>query len=47
MTYSVQVMEAAWGDTKKAMRSATSRGFASRPIGMPPRDAINACRAPS
>jgi hypothetical protein len=45
ITYSVPEMEAARGDTKKAIRSATSRGFAGRPIGMPPRDAINACRA--
>jgi chromate reductase len=42
LTYSVPVIAAARGDTRKAMRSATSRGFAGRPIGIPPRDAISA-----
>jgi hypothetical protein len=37
MAYSVPVMEAARGETRKAMRSATSFGLAGRPSGMPPR----------
>jgi hypothetical protein len=42
MTYSVPVIEPARGETRNPTRSATSRGFAGRPIGMPPSDAINA-----
>src|SRR5438874_2324448 len=45
MTYSVPVMEAARGETRKATRSATSDGRAGRPIGMPPSDFINPLRA--
>ena len=36
ITYSVPVIEAARGETRKAMRSATSIGLAGRPSGMPP-----------
>jgi hypothetical protein len=38
ITYSVPVMASARGDATNAMRSATSRGLAGRPIGMPPSD---------
>ena len=34
-------IDAAWGDTRKATRSATSRGLAGRPMGMPPSDSIS------
>lgn len=37
ITYSVPVIEAARGETRKAIRSATSIGLAGRPSGMPPR----------
>src|ERR1700680_4303778 len=47
MTYSVPVMEAARGETRNATRSATSFGLAGRPIGMPPRESITICLAPS
>jgi hypothetical protein len=47
ITYSVPVIDAARGETKKAMRSATSFGFASRPSGMPPRLFMMICLPPS
>ena len=47
ITYSVPVIEAARGDTRKAMRSATSFGFAGRPSGMPPRPFMMICLPPS
>src|SRR2546425_9839712 len=36
MMYSVPVMEAARGEARKAIRSATSLGLAGRPSGIPP-----------
>ena len=39
--------EAALGDTRNAMRSATSFGFAGRPRGMPPRAFMMICLPPS
>jgi len=36
MTNSVPVMEAARGEAIKAIKSATSAGFAGFPIGIPP-----------
>ncbi len=47
MTYSAPVMEAARGETRNAIRSATSAGFAGRPIGMPPSDFMMICLPPS
>ena len=47
MTYSVPVMEAARGEARNATRSATSRGFAGRPSGMPPSESITILRPPS
>lgn len=46
MTYSVPVMELASGETRNATRSATSLGFAGRPIGMPPSEPITTWRHP-
>jgi hypothetical protein len=37
MMYSVPVIDAARGEARSAIRSATSRGMAGRPSGMPPR----------
>ena len=45
MTYSVPVIDAARGETRKATRSATSFGWAGRPIGMPPSESIRLWRA--
>lgn len=47
ITYSVPVMEPARGDATNAMRSATSRGLAGRPSGMPPSDRMMICLPPS
>jgi hypothetical protein len=47
ITYSVPVIEAARGETRKAMRSATSIGLAGRPSGMPPRPFMMICLPPS
>jgi hypothetical protein len=47
ITYSAPVIDAARGDARKATRSATSRGRAGRPIGIPPSDAMRILRAPS
>jgi len=47
MTYSLPVIEAARGETRKATRSATSLGFAGRPSGMPPSELITILRADS
>jgi diketogulonate reductase-like aldo/keto reductase len=47
MTYSVPVIEPARGDTRKAIRSATSSGFAGRPRGMPPSPFMMICLPPS
>lgn len=40
MTYSVPVMLAARSDARKAIRLATSSGFAGRPIGIPPSESM-------
>jgi hypothetical protein len=40
MTYSVPVIAPARGETRKLTRSATSPGFAGRPMGMPPSEFI-------
>src|SRR5712664_2754315 len=45
ITYSVPVMDAARGDARNATSSATSRGRAGRPIGIPPSDAMSILRA--
>ena len=47
ITYSVPVTAPALGDTTNAMSSATSRGFAGRPSGMPPSDRMMICLPPS
>ncbi len=47
MTYSAPVMDAARGETRNAMRSATSSGFAGRPSGMPPSEFMMICLPPS
>ena len=47
MTYSVPVIAPALGETTNAMRSATSRGLAGRPSGMPPSDFMMICLPPS
>ena len=47
ITYSTPVIEAARGDDRKATRSATSRGFAGRPSGIPPRESMTILRPPS
>jgi hypothetical protein len=47
ITYSVPVMEPARGEATNAMRSATSRGLAGRPSGMPPSDRMMICLPPS
>jgi len=47
MTYSVPVIEPALGETTNAMRSATSCGFAGRPMGMPPNARMMICLPPS
>ena len=47
ITYSVPVMALASGETRNAMRSATSLGLAGRPIGMPPSEPITVWRPPS
>jgi hypothetical protein len=47
VTYSVPAIAPALGETTNAMRSATSRGFAGRPNGMPPRDFMIICLPPS
>jgi hypothetical protein len=47
MTYSVPVMDPARGEATKATRSATSRGFAGRPIGMPPSQSMTIFLPPS
>ena len=47
ITYSVPVIEAARGETRKAIRSATSFGFAGRPSGMPPKPFMMICLPPS
>ena len=46
MTYSVPVIDAARDDARKATRSATSSGFAGRPMGIPPSEFIKTFRAP-
>ena len=46
MTYSVPVIAAALGEVRNAMRSATSRGLAGRPSGMPPSDFMMICLPP-
>jgi len=47
ITYSVPVIDAAREEARKTTRSATSLGFAGRPIGMPPSESINIRRAPA
>lgn len=47
ITYSVPVMAPARGEATNAMRSATSRGLAGRPRGMPPSDRMINCLPPS
>ena len=47
MTYSVPVIAPALAETTNAMSSATSRGVAGRPSGMPPRDFMMICLPPS
>jgi hypothetical protein len=47
MTYSVPVIAPALGETTNAMSSATSRGVAGRPSGMPPSDFMMICLPPS
>ncbi len=47
MTYSVPVIDAARGETRKVMRSATSCGLAGRPSGMPPRESMMIFLPPS
>lgn len=47
MTYSVPVIEAARSEATKAMRLATSFGFAGRPMGMPPSPSIMIFLPPS
>jgi hypothetical protein len=47
ITYSLPVIDAARSEARKATSSATSAGHPGRPIGMPPSDVINACRAVS
>jgi Phage integrase, N-terminal SAM-like domain len=47
ITYSVPVMARARAETRKAMRSATSVGFAGRPSGIPPSDFMMICLPPS
>ena len=47
ITYSVPVMEPACGEATNAMRSATSRGLAGLPSGMPPSDRMMICLPPS
>jgi hypothetical protein len=47
ITYSVPVMAPARGDATNAMSSATSRGLAGRPSGMPPSDRMMICLPPS
>jgi len=47
ITYSVPVIAPALGETTNAMSSATSRGVAGRPSGMPPRDFMMICLPPS
>src|ERR1700704_3782295 len=46
MTYSVPVIAPARGEITNAMRSATSRGLAGRPSGMPPSDFMMICLPP-
>src|SRR5690242_11255429 len=43
--YSTPVMVAARGETRNAMRSATSFGLFGRPIGIPPIDCMSFIRA--
>ena len=47
MTCSVPLIGPARGETRKATRSATSRGFAGRPSGMPPSEFMMICLPPS
>lgn len=47
MMYSVPVMEAARGEARNAMRSATSSGLAGRPSGIPPSPFMIICFPPS
>lgn len=47
ITYSVPVIALARGETRKAMRSATSFGLAGRPSGMPPNAFMMICLPPS
>lgn len=47
MTNSVPVIAAARGEMTKAISSATSRGFAGRPRGIPPSDFMMICFPPS
>jgi hypothetical protein len=47
MTYSVPVIAAALAEVRNTMRSATSRGLAGRPSGMPPSDLMMICLPPS
>ena len=47
MTYSVPLIEDAWGDTRNRIRLATSWGFAGRPSGMPPMLFMMICLPPS
>ncbi len=47
ITYSVPVIEAARGETRKVTRSATSFGLAGLPSGMPPRPFMMICLPPS
>jgi hypothetical protein len=47
MTYSVPVIAPALGETTNATSSATSRGVAGRPSGMPPSAFMMICLPPS
>ena len=47
ITYSVPVIEAARGEARKVMSSATSVGFAGRPSGIPPSPFMMICLPPS
>lgn len=47
ITYSVPLIEEAFGDTRNKIKLATSCGFAGRPSGMPPMLCMMICFPPS